>query len=97
MTKLTTTTCFLYLTLLPFTAFAQEKTPAASTSLLSPSELHAFCTEKPIWASFGIEQESCLKAATVCAQQKAFADLDPTILSEDFYRCAFNQLGISVD
>jgi len=97
MTKLSYITCFLYLTLLPFATFAEEATTPANTSFLSPSELHTFCTEKMIWTSFGIELDGCLKASQVCAQKTEFANIDPTVLSEGFYRCVFNQLGISVD
>ncbi len=70
---------------------------AQSTSALSTDDLQAFCTDKPIWAAFAIEPETCLAAATDCAQKPEFGDINPDVLSEAFYHCVFTQLEIDVE
>ncbi len=64
---------------------------------LTNIEIQQFCEEKPIWAGLGIEAQSCITASTYCAAKAEFEAIDPVVLSEPFYLCVFQQLGISVD
>lgn len=85
------------LLLIATASIASEKTETVKTSALDQSEIQLFCTDKPIWSAFGIESASCIQAAQHCAQKPEFAQLDPELLSEEFYQCVFQQLGIEVD
>ena len=64
---------------------------------IGESGIQFFCTGKPIWSAFGIETPECIKATQHCAKKPEFAELDPGVLSEDFYQCVFQQLGIEAE
>jgi hypothetical protein len=63
---------------------------------LSNDQITAFCTDKPIWSAFAIPSNTCIQAATLCAKKEAFHHIDPSTLSEPYYECVFDQLGISI-
>ncbi|MGH1484806.1 MAG: hypothetical protein ACRBCI_01225 [Cellvibrionaceae bacterium] len=64
---------------------------------LNQSTLESFCKEKTIWQFFDITVENCLGAATTCAEEDVFKNIDPTTLSEAFYHCVFKKLDIEIE
>lgn len=66
------------------------------TTGLSSDQITDFCTDKPIWSAFAIQTDTCIQAATICAQKEAFHTIDPVTLSEPYYECVFEKLGITI-
>lgn len=64
---------------------------------ITESTIQAFCSEKPIWLAFDISNSDCTRAASYCANKAEFAQLEPDVLSEEYYACVFDSLGIEID
>lgn len=86
---------FGLLLLISATSLASKE--AVKTPSIDKSEIQLFCTDKPIWSAFGIKPTSCIQAVQHCAQKPEFAQLDPKLLSEEFYHCVFQQVRIDVE
>jgi hypothetical protein len=82
------------LTIVTISAITSEYTLAQP---LDNKAIKDFCENKSLWAFFSIDPNQCQQAARACAQEKRFADIDPSTLSEEFYNCVFKALGIEVD
>lgn len=90
-------TPLLFMTYIAFSSLTlAEPTAISNETGISENDIRAFCTDKPIWSAFAIDTDTCLTAATHCARQERFKDLDPVQLSEPFYNCTFKELGIEI-
>lgn len=80
-----------------FVASVSITATAQQFSLLNEQKVLQFCEEKPIWSGFGIPVKDCVKATRECSMEKRFLEINPSILSEEFYNCVFKKLDFEVN